>query len=94
MDNYIVLEFDRTLYGLAGYDFGSESYQKQVEGKIDYSKPIIFRFPENIQLIASSFIQGFFAVLKERIGLEGIEEQVTIIASDDSMKEMVIENLL
>lgn len=92
--NRIVLSFDRTLYGLADYDFGLETYANQVAGKLDFSQPITIVFPDNIQLIASSFTQGFFKEIKQKIGLEGIQNQVTILSAKENMKETIMNNLL
>lgn len=94
MNNVITLEFDRTLNGLAGYDFGVETYHNQVEGKIDLTKKVSIKFPDNIQMIASSFTQGFFEKIVEEIGISGIEQNVEIIAAKEEMKENIIKNLM
>lgn len=94
MDNVIILKFDKTLTGLAGYDFGTETFEEQVEGKIDYMRKIEIVFPDNIERIASSFIQGFFEKFIEKIGVSGIERQIDIKSSKKDMKETIIKNLM
>lgn len=94
MDNVIILKFDKTLTGLAGYDFGTETFEEQVEGKIDYMRKIEIVFPDNIERIASSFIQGFFEKFIEKIGVSGIEQQIDIKSSKKDMKETIIKNLM
>lgn len=94
MNNVINLQFSQSLSGLAGYDFGMETYKEQVEGKIDFSEPITIVFPNNIERIASSFIQGFFGVIVENIGISGIEKRIDISSTRADMKETIIRNLL
>ena len=94
MNNRIELKFDKTLTGLAGYDFGAETYSIQVEGKISYDNKITIVFPDNIQRIASSFIQGFFEKIVENIGIVGVEKNIDIKSSKKDMKETIIQNLM
>lgn len=94
MNNRIELKFDKTLTGLAGYDFGAETYSRQVEGKISYDNKITIVFPDNIQRIASSFIQGFFEKIVENIGIVGVEKNIDIKSSKKDMKETIIQNLM
>lgn len=94
MSNKFELKFEKSLSGLAGYDFGAETYKEQVQGTIDFGQKISFVFPDNIQRIASSFIQGFFEEIVENIGITGIEENVQIISSKSDMKEIIINNLV
>lgn len=90
----IILNFEKSLMGLAGYQFGIKTYQEQVKNKIQFDDEIVIVFPENIQRIASSFIQGFFEDVVKEIGISGIEERVSIISSKKNMKESIISNLL
>ena len=97
MVNEIILRFDSTITGLAGYQYGKKTFEEQVEGKINYqSEKIILLFPDNIRRMASSFIQGFFEDIVKNIGLEGIGEKMEITSgkNKDNLKEMVINNLL
>jgi len=57
-----ILEFDNTLSALAGYDYGQDIFNDQIKSKItDYNIGFCFEFPENIEFITSSFVQGFFS---------------------------------
>ncbi|MBS6195468.1 MAG: hypothetical protein KH828_07810 [Clostridiales bacterium] len=94
MDNVIILKFEKSLSGLAGYDFGMETYNKQVEGKIDFSKKATLIFPDNIQRIASSFVQGFFEKIIQQIGISGIRDSIIIESSRANMKEKIVNNLM
>ena len=72
--NKIYLNFSKTIYGLACYDYGVEVYKKQIEPQMDYCKRTEIVFPESIEIIASSFIQGMFATIIEKVGYKGIKD--------------------
>lgn len=92
--NEIYLRFDKMIVGLAGYDYGKTVYEEQVSNKIDFSKKIIIVFPDQIQRIASSFIQGFFDEIVKRIGIAGIEKQIEIKSKKKDMKQIILNNIL
>lgn len=94
MENNIVLEFNKMITKLAGNPFGKLVFQQQVEGKINYDSDITITFPERIDAIASSFIQGFFEDFVKNIGISGIEDRVTIISSIPDIKRLIVQNLL
>lgn len=91
--NNIKLEFEKSLSGLAGYDFGVEIYNSQVGNKIDFNNNTEIVFPNNIKRIASSFIQGFFAEIVKNIGITGIEEKIEFISQKENMKKTILDNL-
>ena len=94
MNNKVILLFEKSLAGLAGYDFGAKTFQEQVKGKIDYNKDFEIVFPDNIERVASSFVQGFFEEIVQNIGITGVEEKVKISSSKDNMKQIIIKNLI
>ncbi len=94
MKNIIELQIDKALTGLAGYDYGKKVYDEQVKCNIDFTKAITVIFPDNIQRIASSFVQGFFEDFVKQIGLSGIENNVTIKASSEKLICSIMNNLL
>lgn len=90
----IELKFDKTVSGLAGYPFAKSEYQKQVKEKYtNYSERLVIVFPDNIEKVASSFVQGFFEDLVNEIGYEGIEKNVTIKAKNDKLAQLIFERL-
>lgn len=94
MNNQYELIFDKTITKLAGYDLGEQIFNEQLNGSIDYSQEITLVFPERIDSIASSFIQGFFKEIMNEIGISGIENKIIIISSIDNLKDFIIQNLL
>lgn len=94
MNNMFKLDLDKSVTRLAGYEYGKSIFEKQVKGEIDYSSNIIFVFPDNISKLASSFIQGFFGEIVNKIGIAGIENNVIIESSNANLHNEIIKNLL
>ncbi|MCI6429373.1 MAG: hypothetical protein MSA72_00550 [Lachnospiraceae bacterium] len=93
MNNTFELKFNKADTSVAGYPFGEKTFKEQVEGKIDYTQDITIIFPDNIKMVASSFIQGFFASIIQNIGLRGVEEFVTIKSSSERLSEKIKKNI-
>ncbi|KOP31159.1 hypothetical protein ADM98_01755 [Exiguobacterium sp. BMC-KP] len=94
MKNNFELEIDNTVTKLAGNPLGKKIYQSQVLKEIDYEKEIMIVFPDRIDTIASSFIQGFFEDMVSKIGVNGIVSQVTIKSSIPDIKDLIVKNLI
>lgn len=89
MKNKIVLlDFDdKTLTGVAGYDYGKEIFEKQVSQFFDKEKNITIQFPEQIERIAISFVQGFTKEPFEKYGREKALEKMEIIGKERVVKK-------
>lgn len=94
MKQRIEIQVDKSITGLAGYDYGKQIYEEQVKEKINFKNEILIVFPDNIQRLASSFIQGFFEEFIKNIGISGVEKQIDIKAGNHSLKDKIINNLL
>ena len=92
-DNMIILNFEKTISGLAGNDFGYEEYKKQIKDKFDYEKNNIIVFPAEIRKVAISFIQGMFRDILEKIDKNEIENYVTIRSSSEQLTNKIISNI-
>lgn len=91
--NKIELRFDKAQTCLAGFPYGKSVYEQQVEGKIDADGAVEIVFPSQIELVASSFVQGFFSVLVKQIGYLGIERNIKIVSASESLTQSICENL-
>lgn len=92
-ENVFELQFDKSLTKLSGFDLGKDMFDEQIKGKIAYDTEITFVIPERVDLVASSFIQGFFEEVVNKIGIDGVEKKVNIISSIPNAKEMIVDNL-
>lgn len=86
---------DRSLTKLSGNSYGRKLFSEQVDGKIDLDQPFTIEFPEQIDYLASSFIQGFFGKIYTEIGREGMEKNFDIIAPKiDNPKKVILDRLM
>lgn len=92
-NNYIKLEFDKTITRLAGFPYGEAVYNEQVKESVDFSEPVTIEFPEQIVKIASSFVQGFFKEIIYKVGVEEIGKSVQIVTPNPSIEQTIISNL-
>lgn len=92
-ENIIELQFDKATTRLAGNPYGKNVYEEQVKDKIDYNKRNVIWFPANVEKVASSFVQGFFSEIIEKIGYEGVENTVEIESVNTKMKEDMYKDL-
>lgn len=81
----IVLNFPKSETRLAGFPYGEKVYEEQVQKIISFDEKITIIFPEQIEKVASSFVQGFFANIVMAIGYKGIEKNVIIESKSDKL---------
>ena len=93
-NNKFELDFDKSLTKLSGFDLGKDMFDEQIKGKISYENEIEIVIPERVDLIGSSFIQGFFEDIVNNIGISGVEKWVTLKSAIPNIKEIVMDNLL
>lgn len=93
MNNEIRLCFDKKTTRLAGNPYGRSVFGEQVEDKINYDTINIIIFPENIEKVASSFVQGFFSSVVETVGYAGFDKVVLIKARSEQLAEDIRKDL-
>lgn len=91
--NSIYLEFDKSISVLAGNGYGYEEYKNQIKNKFDISKINVIIFPNNIEKVAISFIQGMFRDILSKINKEEIEKYIEIKSSSKELTEKIINNI-
>ncbi|MBX9075490.1 DUF4325 domain-containing protein [Streptococcus anginosus] len=70
--------YDRTLISLSGRKFGEKTYNDQVAPYIEKQEKVTLVFPNKIEVVASSFVQGLFYKELEEIGLNSVKSKFTI----------------
>lgn len=91
--NNINLEFDKSISGLAGNEYGYEEYNNQIKEKIDMNKINVIIFPNNIEKVAISFVQGMFRDILSEIDKEELEKYIEIQSSSDELTKKIIDNI-
>lgn len=94
MKNRIELEFHRADTRLAGNPYGKEVFIAQVREKIDYTMLNTIVFPENIEKVASSFVQGFFEEIIKNVGYEKFDNVIQIEARNEVLVENIRKDLI
>ena len=87
----IELKFDDDLEVLAGNDFGKSVFNGQLKNKFDMNDMNELVFPDKIDMICSSFVQGLFYEYLNKYPVEEIEKHIYI--ANENHKEDVIEGL-
>lgn len=93
MSNSVKLVFNKTITKLAGFPYGESVFQEQVKDVINLLEPCEIIFPNHIERIASSFVQGFFADIVDAIGYQRIEDNITIVTATEELTEDIWNKL-
>lgn len=91
------LIFEKSETRLAGFPYGEATYKNQVKPTFDEiindNEQIKIVFPDQIEKVASSFVQGFFSELINTIGYAKIEEKFIIESSSENLTIKIQENI-
>lgn len=91
--NRINLKFKASITGLAGNPFGQSVYKEQVASKINPNERITIVFPEQVEDIAISFIQGFFKEIIDHYGYDKLREMIEVEAGNEFVVKKIWENI-
>lgn len=86
----IDIKLNKTLTRIAGNEYGQKVYNEQVKPKVDLDsleEKYVIIFPNNIEAVANSFVQGFIKALPFRP--EFFYNRFTIEGSDRFKKEFM-----
>lgn len=90
----IRLEFKNHLTGIAGFLYGQQTYKDQVQSKLKGQlQAMTIVFPDNIERVASSFVQGFFSDIINKVGYDDFDDIVTIKAKTEDLAEEIRGNI-
>ncbi len=92
-NNIVTLAFEKSLTYLAGFSFGEKIYRDQLENRIDFKKNFTVIFPEQIEGVASSFVQGLFKEVIDKEGLLETEQKIQIKAASDELSDAIRKKL-
>lgn len=90
--NVFSLSFkDKSIPELSGFEYGLETYKDQV-GVKDFSEPITIVFPDYIEGIAISFVQGFISEVLMKISKSKLQEVLKIQSIHEEVVEEFYDN--
>ncbi len=93
MTNGVTLVFKKDIVCLAGYDYGKLIYDTQVNSKIDFGHDFYITIPDDIELIFSSFIQGFLCDIINSIGVSSTKKRIHIISKNPQIEQFFLKEL-
>lgn len=87
----IRLKFDEEERTLTTFEYGRKIYNEQVKDiiNLDYNIPIVFCFPKNIVKVSSSFVQGLFKDILDKIGYVGFEKRIIISSRSEILSKYI-----
>lgn len=80
-ENIIKLEFRKDIRKLAGNKLGEETYDN-IKNNLDYNNLNVLVFPDYIDGVAISFVQGFTRNIFEKINKDEFTEYFKIEGND------------
>lgn len=93
MNKEIYLKFGQQESSIAGNPYGESVFDEQIKDKMDFSVHTTIIFPNQIDDIAISFIQGFFKNMIEQVGTETCRKQITIKAGKEELVQKIWDNI-
>ena len=93
-ENVIYLRFEKSDDRLAGNPYGKKIFRDQVSNFIKYDQKNIIVFPDQIRWVASSFVQGFFSEVVEKIGYANFDSIIQIKARNSEVAQNIRKDLL
>ena len=89
--NRINLVFDKQLTRLAGNHYG---YENQIKDKINWEEVNEIIFPQQIDRIAVSFIQGFAKEILKKVDKNDVEKLFVFKASNKELEDKILNNII
>lgn len=93
MEKIEIKGIPNSLARLIGFELGVHVYAENNLDEIDLNDKVEIVFPETIEKISSSFVQGFFAGFIRKVGKNTAKEQVIIKMKDDELTSMFYKKL-
>ena len=90
----ISLRFKSSVVSLAGNPYGKKVFREQVIPQLEDSAEYCVVFPDHIEMIASSFVQGFFSYWLPNFGIDGVLQKITVKARSQELEKKIMDNLI
>ena len=88
------LDIPKDIYILAGYKYGQHCYEQFVQNAFSCENSLTIVFPEWVQRVSPSFINGLFDRIMERWFVKNVIEDLEVVSSVKDLKEQIINELL
>lgn len=88
------IDVPKDIYILAGYKYGQHCYEEFVHNAFSCEDSLTIVFPEWVQRVSPSFINGLFDRIMERWFVKNVIEDLEVVSSIKNLKEQIINELL
>lgn len=89
----IDLKIDPTLTHIAGNDFGSEIYKTQIKKFFDGKNSLEIWFPNNIEGVSISFVQGLIKEMVNQIGKNNVLTLISLKSDNLYLNDRLRKNM-
>ena len=93
MAKTVKMNVDKDLRCLAGFEYGKHLWLQNVDKEYDGTEVIEVVFPEYIEALAVSFVQGFYTRPFNLVGKEKAIETIKIVHSDSEFIDAFLSRI-
>ncbi|SJZ61294.1 hypothetical protein [Anaerorhabdus furcosa] len=92
--NEIYIEFEtKSLTRISGNPLGREIYDRQIKGKFDINKLNIVIFPDYIEGVSISFVQGLLSGILENINLDELNSKFKFVCKNTRVQNKIMDSI-
>lgn len=90
----VLLKFDKDRTTVSGFKYGRQVFDEQVKPSRKNEEHISVEFPDNIELVGMSFVQGFVNSIAEQYGgTKNVKKHLSIKSKRRKVLEKFMEAL-
>lgn len=78
---------------LVGFHLGKKIFKENQLGNYTVEEGIELEFPDTIERVSASFVQGFLAAYVEKVGKGLVRENVVIKMKNDTLSKLFMDKL-
>lgn len=78
---------------LVGFNLGKKIFRENQLGNYAVEKGIQLEFPDTIERVSASFVQGFLSAYVEKVGKGLVRENVVIKMKNDTLSRLFMDKL-
>ncbi|MCL2572181.1 MAG: hypothetical protein FWE11_07225 [Defluviitaleaceae bacterium] len=89
----IMLEFENKYSKIGDFDYGKDIYEQQAKDRVVFDGENIIAFPDYVDFVSPSFIQGFIAVPIGNVGKENVLEYISFESPRSEVVKQIYNGL-
>lgn len=90
----VLLKFDKDRTTVSGFKYGKQVFEEQVEPSRKSGEQVSVEFPDNIEIVGMSFVQGFVNTIAEKCGgIKNVKKHLSVKSKRQKVLEKFMEAL-